>query len=569
MRIREESLTRLASGEGFDVLILGGGVNGVAVLRELALNGVSALLIDSGDFCRGATGASSRMAHGGLRYLENREFKLVAESARERNRLLNHAAHFTHPLEVAVPLSTFLRGLPGSILRFLGFDWKGSTFSTAGLKIALTLYEYLGREGRALPRHKTILAREKFPRKLARRYKAVVSYFDARIRNPEALVLEMIEEALTAEPRSAALNHAGWRYDGGGAFTITVGDTGLSRSVRPKLVVNAAGAWVDEVNAALGCSTRYIRAVKGAHLLIRNDALFERMANRAFYFDDGTGRMVIAYPLDHTVLLGTTEITVSDPSDDTIAAQEISYLTRSISSLFDDIEIGPEDIVFMTTGIRPLQAGGSADANRANRDHRLAEDRIEGGIPLLSLIGGKWTTFRAFGEQAANQIFRHFNVTRKTGTAGRDYPGAIGFPRDEMSLVRARQSLAARFNITTERAASLHSRYGAIAERVAAFCAETPDQPLANLPSFTRNEIVWLIDERAAVHLDDLIFRRTQIALDGECTPSLVEELGHLLANERAQPTDWAESEIARVLNNPALSFAASERGPQGVRRHG
>ncbi len=90
------------------------------------------------------------MAHGGLRYLENREFKLVAESARERNRLLNHAAHFTRPLEVAVPLPTFLRGLPGSILRFLGFDWKGSTFSTAGLKIALTLYEYLGREGRAL-----------------------------------------------------------------------------------------------------------------------------------------------------------------------------------------------------------------------------------------------------------------------------------------------------------------------------------------------------------------------------------------------------------------------------------
>ncbi len=185
MRIREESLTRLASGEGFDVLILGGGVNGVAVLRELALNGVSALLIDSGDFCRGATGASSRMAHGGLRYLENREFKLVAESARERNRLLNHAAHFTRPLEVAVPLPTFLRGLPGSILRFLGFDWKGSTFSTAGLKIALTLYEYLGREGRALPRHKTVLARGKFPRGLARRYKAVVSYFDARIRNPK------------------------------------------------------------------------------------------------------------------------------------------------------------------------------------------------------------------------------------------------------------------------------------------------------------------------------------------------------------------------------------------------
>lgn len=569
MQIREESLARLASGEGFDVLILGGGVNGVAVFRELALNGVSALLIDNADFCRGATGASSRMAHGGLRYLENREFKLVAESARERNRLLHHAAHFTHPLEVTVPLSTYLRGLPGSILRFLGLDWKGSTFSTAGLEIALALYEYLGRKERALPRHKTVLAREKFPRRLAQRYKAVVSYFDARIRNPEALVLEMIEEALVLEPRCAALNHAAWRHDGGGTFTITVADAGVSKTIRPKLVVNSCGAWVDQVNAALGCSTGYIRPVKGAHVLIRNAALFARMANRAFYFDDGTGRMVIAYPLDHTVLLGTTEITVKDPSDDTIAAQEISYLTRSISSLFDDIEIGSKDVVFMTTGIRPLQAGGTADANRANRDHRIAEDRLEGGVPLLSLIGGKWTTFRAFGEQAADRIFRHLNVARRVSTADRDYPGAIGFPRDEMSLGRARQSLAARFVISVERAGELFSRYGALAERVAAFCAEKPDRPLVNLPGFTRNEIVWLIHERAAMHLDDLIFRRSQIALDGLCTPALVRELGHLLADERLQSAAWADSEIERCLNNPALTFATSGQAPRGELRHG
>lgn len=569
MKIREESLTRLASGESFDVLILGGGVNGVAVLRELALNGISALLIDSADFCRGATGASSRMAHGGLRYLENREFNLVAESARERNRLLHHAAHFVRPLEVAVPLSTFLRGLPGSILRFLGFNWKGSTFSATGLKIALTLYEYLGREERAVPRHKIVLARDKFPHRLAQRYKAVISYFDARIRNPEALVLEMVEEALAAHAGSAAINYARWRPDGGGAFTITVGDAGPTTTVRPKIVVNATGAWVDDVNAALGCSTRYIRPVKGAHLLIRNDALLERMANRAFYFDDGTGRMVIAYPLDRTVLLGTTEITVSDPSDNTITEQEISYLARAISSLFDDIEIRSKDIVFMTTGIRPLQVGGSADANRANRDHRLAEDWINGDVPLLSLIGGKWTTFRAFGEQVADQIFRHLNVTRQASTADRDYPGAVGFPRDEISLSRAKRSLATRYAVSTERAGELYSRYGVIAERVAEFCSEMPDQALRNLPSFTRNEIVWLIRERAAVHLDDVIFRRSQIALDGACTPSLVHELGQILAGERGQPAEWGENEIARCLNNSALSFAGSDQGPLGGRGHG
>lgn len=138
-----------------------------------------------------------------------------------------------------------------------------------------------------------------------------------------------------------------------------------------------------------------------------------------------------------------------------------------------------------------------------------------------------------------------------------------------MSLGRARQSLAARFVVSVERAGELFSRYGALAERVAAFCAEKPDRPLVNLPGFTRNEIVWLIHERAAMHLDDLIFRRSQIALDGLCTPALVRELGHLLADERRQNADWADGEIDRCLNNPALSFATSGQAPRGELRHG
>lgn len=139
LRLREESLRRLATKPEFDVLIIGGGVNGVAVQRELSLNGVSSLLIDNGDFCKGATGASSRMAHGGLRYLENREFKLVAESSRERNLLLKYAPHFTRPLEIVVPLSGYIRGISGSVLRFRGFKTVNGPLSAASLKGALFL----------------------------------------------------------------------------------------------------------------------------------------------------------------------------------------------------------------------------------------------------------------------------------------------------------------------------------------------------------------------------------------------------------------------------------------------
>jgi glycerol-3-phosphate dehydrogenase len=549
MRIREDSLARIASGATFDVLVIGGGVNGVAVMRELALNGVSALLVERSDFCKGASGASSRMAHGGLRYLENREFKLVAESARERNRLLKYAPHVTRPLEVVVPLSGYVSGLAGSIMRFLGFDVAGGRLSAAGLKGALYLYEYLGRVEKVLPSHRTALSRSAFPAALTPRAKAVISYFDARIRNPEGLVLEMIEDALDANPSVACLNHVDWSVETTGDITVTDNITGARFAVRPKLIINAAGAWVDDVNRTLGISTRYIRPVKGAHLLIRHDELLKRMDGRAFYFDDGTGRMVICYPLDHTILLGTTEIEVKTPDDAAIAPSEIDYLLTSLSGLFTDISLTRADVVAMTTGIRPLQNAGGASANRANRDHRIAEDRVGGEhAAVLSLIGGKWTTFRAFGEQAADRVFSLLSRQRRVDTRRRAYPGATGLTagagaRDQLAL-----RIATRSSLSASRAKLLVDRYGAIASDVAAFCAAAPDAPMPSLPEYSERELRWLIERRAALFLDDLLLRRTQIVLDGLGSESVIRDFARLLADVRGCSAAWADAQIARCL---------------------
>lgn len=552
MNIREESLSRIASGTGFDVLIVGGGVNGVAVLRELALNGISALLVDRADFCRGATSASSRMAHGGLRYLENREFKLVAESARERNLLLKYAPHFTLPLEVVVPLSHYLRGMPGSILRFLGLSNRSGPLSAAGLKGALYLYEFLGRVDKVLPPHRTAFQRAAFPKGLATRYRAVISYFDARIRNPEAMVMEMIEDAMHVSETVACLNHVRWAHSVDG-FIISDSITGQTVQVRPKLVVNATGAWVDQVNQALGLKTAYIRPVKGAHVLLRHDELHRRMNGRAFYFDDGTGRMVICYPLDRTILLGTTEIQVANPDDDTVAVSETRYLTAALSGLFDDIDITEKNIVAVTTGIRPLQAGGDTSVNRANRDHLIAEDRLSSGQPLLSLVGGKWTTFRAFGEQTCDRILQRLSNVRRADTRRRSYPGAVGVAPGHTGRQEFTSRLTAAFHLTQERADILFARYGAVAERVAAFCNAGTDAPTASLGDFTEREVRWLIEQRATLFLDDLLLRRTQIVLDGRCTEAVVREFGALLAQVRGLGTAWAEQEIARCLAMPTV----------------
>lgn len=570
MRIREESLARIASGASFDVLVIGGGVNGVAVLRELALNGVSALLVERSDFCKGASGTSSRMAHGGLRYLENREFKLVAESTRERNLLLKYAPHFTRPLEVVVPLTSYLSGLPGSILRFLGASTRDNTLSAAGLKGALYLYEFLGHVEKVLPSHRMLLSRCAFPERIAARYKAVISYFDARIRNPEALVLEMIEDALSASQAVACLNHAEWRMAENGEITVTDSVDGQTFAVRPKVIVNASGAWVDRVNQTLGLPTHYIRPVKGAHLLIRHDELFRRMAGRAFYFDDGTGRMVICYPLDRTILLGTTEIPVEDPDDTSIAPSEIRYLINSLSNLFDDIDISVGHIAAVTTGIRPLQSGGGASANKANRDHLIAEDRLaNGSLALLSLVGGKWTTFRAFGEQAADRIFGLLGVSRKAGTRRRPYPGAAGFGPGEEGAEQTALRIARTLGLSLERSHDLVNRYGAIAADVAAYCAEEGDRPVASLPDYSEREVRWLVERRAAVMLDDLLLRRTQIVLDGQCNAAVIRDFGTILAKTRGLDGDWARLEIARCLEIPTLIVHTPMSFPAREARHG
>ena len=541
MNFRAANLDRIRRLGDVDVLVIGGGVNGAAVLRDLALNGLSAILVDRSDFCQGATSASTRMAHGGLRYLENREFGLVAESTRERNLLLKNAPHFTAALEVVVPLTSWIKGFGGSALRFLGLDAKTSGFSVASLSVALWLYEWLGRVERVLPSHALRFDRACRALALPLRYKALISYYDGRITNPEGLVFEMIEEALGLGDRWAALNHVKWRLSGR-EFEITDPESGVAVSVRPRLIVNASGAWIDRVNAELGLKTTYVLPVKGAHLVIRNDQLLERLAGRAMYFDDGEGRLLICCPLARTILMGTTEIP-SDPDDVAVADDEVEYLTRAIDGLFVDISVTRDQIVHYTTGMRPLHNTGVGDANRANRAHALLSDTSsESGLPVLSLVGGKWTTFRSFAEEAVNRVLSEFGKPRVTSTRDRPYPG------------KAAAAVSATLGA---RQRDLSSRYGAMAAAVAAFCASGDDRALVSLPDFTEHEIRWLIAERAALTLDDLVSRRTQIALDGLAASAVLTELTSIIAATLDRNPAWAGAAVQDYLERHGVAGSA------------
>lgn len=529
-----------ALGPAPDVLILGGGVNGVAVLRDLALNGVSAALIETQDFCAGASGASSRMAHGGLRYLEGREFRLVAEAARERNLLLHDAPHAVRPLEIVVPLRHRVQGTAGAVLRFAGMSRRPGPMSLLALKGALMLYERFGAVRRALPRHSVRLARKDFETGLSPDVCAVVSYFDGQILQPELLVLEMLAEAMAC-PGVGAVNHVDWHPDGAGGILVTDRLTPRQILLRPKVIINAAGAAIDRVNDQLGIAGRLVRGVKGAHLLLCHPQLQARMAGRAFYFDDGQGRMVICLPVGDCVLMGTTEVEAADPADHAVAQHEVDYLLNALSQLFTDLTFGRDQVMAVTSGIRPLQAG-EGNATQAARDHALVESR-HGAVPVLSLVGGKWTTFRSFAEQTSDRVLSLLGKTRKVSTAGRAYLGAAAL---------SSATLTADYGISAQRAAQMKDRYGATARDVAAHCAGR-DTPLPDLPDYSAAEIDWLCHARMACTLADLVLRRSGLVPSGRLTEAGLRSVAQQMAQSLNRSSDWVSTEVAQALDDPRI----------------
>ena len=450
-----------------------------------------------------------------------------------------------------VPLEHIFGGFARSVLRFLGITRKNGPLSLMALEGALWLYERFGRQEHPLPSHKTSLRRAAFPVGFHQRARAVVSYFDGQISQPEGLILEMLGEALDSSDGVAALNHVRWSIDGS-VFTVQDCFGSGSHTLEPRVIINASGAWIDRVNAILGCNTQYVRGVKGAHLILDNAALAHRMNGRALYFDDGTGRMVIALPVDNNVLVGTTEVETGDPDDRKISIMEIDYLLNAISRPFSDISVDRTHIISITTGIRPLRLGSGGSANRAARDHTLEEDYIPGSrTPLLSLVGGKWTTFRAFSEQTSDRVLTQLGRTRHTCTAKRDYPGAVQCEVSEIidlgEFPRARAEVLIR-------------RYGAFAREVARACASQEDRPLSGAPTYSHAEIKWLIHARAACTIEDLVLRRTQLTLGHGLQRKTIEEIGEILGQQIKRDPEDIATEIQSALADPRIMGVYTER---------
>jgi glycerol-3-phosphate dehydrogenase len=537
------------------VLIVGGGINGIGVYRELALNGVDVLLVERGDFCSGSSAASSHMAHGGIRYLENGEFRLVREAVQERNRLLRNAPHLVKPLPTTIPIFKRLSGLLNAPLRFLGLRHEPSERGALVIRLGLFLYDLFAGRAREVPRHRFHGRAASLKRWPALNPKLLCSatYFDAAILSPERLAIELLLDGEVHTGSARALNYV--RLVGGQAETVQLRDemTGQIIEVRPRLLINAAGPWIDVCNRSLGHSSRLMRGTKGSHLVLHHPILQQALGDHEFFFENRDGRIVLLLPLYDRVLVGTSDLPIVDPDEARCTEAEIAYFLAMVGRIFPGVEIRPEHIVFRFSGVRPLANHSPLTPGQISRDHSIhvASPASTGlAFPVYSMVGGKWTSFRAFSEEAAGMALEYLGLPRRVDTRDLPIGGGRGYVPGEDGADAAVHKLSGETGLSPRQLRPLVDRYGSRAQVVAEFIRKGADAPLASLPQVTVREIEFLARNEKVVHLDDLVLRRTTLAVLGHLTMAVLHECAEAVG----QTLDWSRDQIrAEVSRTTAI----------------
>jgi len=540
---RQQRIDRIARSPAFDVIVVGGGINGIGVFHDLAHQGLRVLLVEMNDFCSGCSAAPSRMIHGGLRYLENGEISLVRESLVERDRLLRNAPHLVRPLPTTVPIERFASGLANAALNFVGFTGRPRPRGALPIKLGLILYDAITRAGRMLPRHRfrgRAATRSAFPA-LRPSIRFSATYYDAWISHPERLGIELICDAMAQNPEAMALNYARLAQVNGG-LVLTDGETGQALPVGARLIVNATGAWIDESAATLGTrlNERLVSGTKGSHLILENPALMSALNGQMIYFEHSDGRVCIVFPYLGRVLAGSTDLRVNTAGRTACSTEERDYILGALQELFPAIPISAVQIVYSYAGIRPLPVSDADFTGRISRGHTVR--RLHGVIPQIGMVGGKWTTYRAFAEETVDAVLADLGLSRRTTTRDLPIGGGAGFS-DALAA-----ALVASHGLSAERAAHLIDLYGARARAIADFCPRD-DRPLPGVP-MTEGEVRWAVRHEQALHLADVLQRRSPLAIRGLLSVPLITATARAMGGELGWSEAETKIEVARFLSD-------------------
>ncbi|MFA6968857.1 glycerol-3-phosphate dehydrogenase [Bosea sp. (in: a-proteobacteria)] len=494
----------------YDLAVIGGGINGCGIARDAAGRGASVVLFEKDDLASATSSASTKLIHGGLRYLEHYEFRLVREALMERERLWAIAPHIIWPLRFVLPHHKGLR--PAWLLR-----------------LGLFLYDHIGGRKR-LPATRTLdLAHDAAGRPLKDDGAKAFEYSDCWVEDSRLVVLN----AMDAAAKGAAIHTRSRVVSAdreGGLWRITSESGGTRKTVLAKALVNAAGPWVGEVlRGVVRSNTKAaVRMVQGSHIVVPR--LYEH--DRCYIFQNADGRIIFAIPYERDfTLIGTTDRDFKgDPSAAKATPEEIDYLCAAASEYFRE-PVTSQSVVWTYSGVRPLYDDGASKAQEATRDYVLTLDAPQGQAPLLSVFGGKITTYRRLAESALEKLGPHASWAARptwtvTGTLpGGDFP-VDGFEAQVDAIATAHPWLARKT------AARLVRAYGTRARDILVGADRVEDLGRHFGADLFEREVRYLMRAEWAKGAADVLWRRSKLGL--RLTPEQQEALEAFMAEQVA-----------------------------------
>ncbi len=479
-----------AAAAPFDLLVVGGGINGAGIARDAAGRGLSVLLVEQGDLASATSQWSTKLIHGGLRYLEHYEFRLVAESLGEREIVLRQAPHLVRPLQFVLPHEPHLR--PAWMIR-------------AGL----FLYDHLSRR-RALPGSFGVdLRKGRWGAGLKPRFRRGFVYADAQVDDARLVLVNALDaKRLGADIRVRTKLAGALRVDRVWHATLCGAD-GATENVTARAIVNAAGPWVkavrDQVTTAP--AEENVRHVKGSHIVVPR----VHPEAHAYILQNADQRIVFVIPFQERYsLIGTTDVPVDDYAEPAISGDEMRYLLH-LANTYLAVPLSERDVVWTYSGVRPLYDDGASDPSEITRDYVLRTDTVDDTAPVLSIYGGKITTYRRLAEQVLDDLRVFFPSMRQAWTRSGPLPGGDLPKGDREALLR---ELCRQYaQISVELLRDLAARHGTRAALVLGDAKTRSDLGRDFGAGLTEGEIDFFVREEWARSADDVLWRRSKAGL--------------------------------------------------------
>ena len=478
-----------------DIFVIGGGINGCGIARDAAGRGYSVFLAEMNDLASGTSSAATKLIHGGLRYLEHYEFRLVREALMEREVLWASAPHIIWPLRIVLPHHKGLR--PAWFLR-----------------LGLFVYDTLGGR-KLLPATRDVQLRtDPAGKALKAQFERAFEFSDCWVNDARLVALNARDAADRGATIRTRTTVTSARNDGG-IWHVGLSDstTGQRETVKAKLLVNASGPWVDQVLSGTLGQNRVgnVRLVQGSHIVVRK--LYDH--DRCYMFQNADGRIIFAIPYEgEFTLIGTTDRDYDgDPGDVRITESEIDYLC-GIASAYFERPLRREDVVWSYSGVRPLYADGASKAQETTRDYVLKTSGHKGDAPLINVIGGKLTTYRKLAESTLEKVEALIGAKGGSWTGRATLPGG-DFPPNGYADVVAGLKRDYPF-LDLDHARRLVRLYGTLARTILGIARSHADLGQHFGDDLYEAEIAYLMDREWAMSSDDVLWRRTKRGLHGK-----------------------------------------------------